>query len=136
MPRRTRSQIEQARKRSDANHTRHIWNKYGITASEYAEIKAYQGGKCYICQRASGKTRRLAVDHCHKTGRIRGVLCKGCNRMLGHGRDDPMFFVRASLYLSDPPAFDVIGERVVPDVAPIQPVESDREADHGGSSGG
>lgn len=115
MPRRTRSQIEAAEKRSQANHARHIFKTYGITASEYAQVLEYQGGKCYICQRATGARRRLAVDHCHRTGRVRGLLCRPCNRMLGHARDDMGFFLRAANYLDHPPARELELDRVVPD---------------------
>lgn len=63
-----------------------------------------QGGACAICRRATGKTRRLAVDHDHQSGQVRGLLCKPCNRLLGHARDDVEFFERAGDYLSEPPA--------------------------------
>lgn len=77
---------------------------------------AHQGMRCAICRVASGRHRRLAVDHCHKTGRIRGLLCGRCNKMLGQARDSVEFFARAIDYLTEPPAFGVIGERQVPDV--------------------
>ncbi|MGZ6054495.1 MAG: endonuclease VII domain-containing protein [Isosphaeraceae bacterium] len=88
---------------------------YGITADEYWAIYEYQGGSCYICQRATGVRKRLSVDHCHETGRIRGLLCTGCNRnVLGHLRDCVMALARAIIYLLYPPAIDVIGERIAP----------------------
>ncbi|WP_424923390.1 endonuclease VII domain-containing protein [Actinocrispum wychmicini] len=64
-----------------------------------------QGGRCAICQRATGRGKRLAVDHNHATGEVRGLLCKPCNRdVLGHLRDDVSAFERAIVYLTDPPA--------------------------------
>jgi len=114
VPRRTRSEIEKARKRSDAAHARHIGLTYGITSDEYQRIYQYQGGRCALCRRATGRTRRLAVDHCHATGRVRGLCCKYCNRLLGFARDSVDFFRRCVAYLESPPAFAVIGERVVP----------------------
>jgi hypothetical protein len=88
---------------------------YGITPDEYWAIYEYQGGKCYICERATGVRKRLSVDHCHETGIIRGLLCTGCNRnVLGHLRDCVMALARAIIYLLFPPAVDVIGERVAP----------------------
>lgn len=90
---------------------------YGITADEYNAVAAYQRGVCFICQRATGAVRRLAVDHDHKTGVYRGNLCKSCNRnILGHARDDIRFFMRAIEYLTDPPAVRALGERIVPDM--------------------
>ena len=68
--------------------TIHLKHLYGITAEEYAQMLEQQQGVCAICNRPPGK-RRLHVDHCHKTGKIRGLLCLRCNRVLGFMRDDP-----------------------------------------------
>lgn len=88
---------------------------YGITAVEYRAILASQGGRCYICQRATGKVKRLSVDHDHSTGFVRGLLCGPCNRdVIGHLRDEPEAFLRGYNYLMSPPAIAVIGERVAP----------------------
>lgn len=103
-------------KRRRASHAGHVTKTYGITAEEYDAIRKAQGGKCYICQRATGARRRLAVDHDHDTGYVRGLLCKTCNyRVLGHLRDDTEAFQRAIDYINNPPAFGVIGKRKVPD---------------------
>ena len=92
------------------------WAKvYGITADEYWAVHRFQFGSCAICQRATGTTKRLSVDHCHKTGVVRGLLCTTCNRhVLGHLRDDTDALQRAIDYLQHPPAIYAIGERVVP----------------------
>lgn len=103
-------------KRRVYNHTEHIGKTYGITGEEYQAIYEAQGGKCYICQRATGAKRKLAVDHDHDTGYVRGLLCKMCNyRVLGHLRDDTESLQRAIDYINNPPAFRVIGKRKVPD---------------------
>jgi hypothetical protein len=94
----------------------HVLRFYRLTAEEYAALYEAQGGRCAICQRARGTTRRLAVDHDHKCcagpvtcGKcVRGLLCKSCNRMLGHFRDDPEAFERAAQYLRRPPAHAVL----------------------------
>lgn len=102
-------------RRRNYNHSDHIAKTYGITAEEYAAIHKAQGGKCWICQRATGARRRLAVDHDHGTGYVRGLLCKTCNyKVLGHLRDDTEAFQRAIDYINNPPAFRVIGRRKVP----------------------
>ena len=81
--------------------------RYGITQAQYDAILAHQGGACGVCQ---GKRRYpLHVDHDHKTGRVRGLLCKSCNRrLLPAGHDDPVLFDRAISYLMDPPADAVL----------------------------
>ena len=105
----------------DYSHERHIMDTYGITSEEYWAIHAHQGGVCYICRRANGSKKRLSVDHCHKTGLVRGLLCTMCNKyILGHARDDTEFFYRAIDYLNRPPAFGVIGRRVTPDMIGVE----------------
>jgi hypothetical protein len=49
----------------------------------------------------------LSVDHDHKTLLVRGLLCRPCNDLLGHARDDPEFFTRAKVYLEKPPAQEI-----------------------------
>jgi hypothetical protein len=98
--------------RAQAHESRLLRN-FNMTMEQYDALKAKQGGKCYICQRATGASRALAVDHdhacCPEAGRscgkcIRGLLCSTCNHMLGHARDQIDFFERAAEYLSAPPA--------------------------------
>ncbi|EHB47637.1 Recombination endonuclease VII [Mycolicibacterium rhodesiae JS60] len=108
------------RKASSGSWAARILATYGITAEEYWEIYEFQGGRCYICQRANGKAKRLSVDHDHKTGVVRGLLCTMCNKYtLGWARDCAEFFKRAIAYLANPPAVQVLGER-------IAPIEADR----------
>jgi hypothetical protein len=70
-----------ATKRRKAKRTPKRATELGITDDEYAGMLAEQGGGCAICG-APPKTRRLHVDHDHKTGRVRGLLCHRCNRAL------------------------------------------------------
>lgn len=110
------------KKRRSYNHGEHIGKLYGLTTEEYQRIYQHQGSKCYICQRATGARRRLAVDHDHDSGYVRGLLCRQCNRyVLGHLRDDTESLQRAIDYINNPPAFAVIGQRRVPeDGAPVK----------------
>lgn len=104
----------QKEKTRAASRRKHLQSTYGITEEEYQAILEHQDGKCFIC----GGTRNynLQVDHCHKTGRVRGLLCKMCNkRLLPAARDNVDRLNNAIEYLETPPAFAVIGERVVPD---------------------
>lgn len=59
-----------------------LMSVYGLTVEQYEEMFSKQDGVCAICKQP-WKTRRLAVDHCHKTGKIRGLLCGRCNGQLG-----------------------------------------------------
>lgn len=76
---------------------RYLLETYGITEAEYSLQNTLQGNRCAIC--GGGSRIRLAVDHNHKNGKIRGLLCKRCNRTLGYYRDNPMPFLRAAAYL-------------------------------------
>lgn len=94
-----------------ARHEAYVLKTYGLGAGEYDRLYAAQNGTCYICTRATGKTKKLAVDHDHVTGYVRGLLCGPCNKLLGHFRDDPRALVRAAFYLENPPAQQHIGLR-------------------------
>lgn len=94
-----------------------------MTVEQYWAIYNFQGGVCYLCRRARGLTRRLAVDHDHEIaerycdhpvnesceGCWRGLLCGTCNKTIGHARDQRVFFERAMLYLNKPPAQEWLG---------------------------
>lgn len=95
-------------KMSEESHARHIGRLYGITGEDYDRLRKAQGGLCYICRRATGKRKRLPVDHNHATGEVRGLLCGPCNKILGHLRDDPTALQRAFEYLIRPPAREVL----------------------------
>jgi len=71
---------------------------YGITLEEYNKVLEEQEGVCKICK-CSDPVRRLAVDHDHATGKVRGLLCNNCNRGLGHLKDDPKILTEAIKYL-------------------------------------
>jgi hypothetical protein len=72
----------------ERRHNRRVQRKYGLTPQEYAELLFLQGGACAICRGGNKDDRRLAVDHDHKTGKVRGLLCNNCNRAIGLLQDD------------------------------------------------
>lgn len=85
---------------SPAKWERHLRSKYGITAAEYAERLNKQDGCCAICKaNAESIGQTLAVDHDHKTGAVRGLLCAMCNRMLGCAKDRPEVLRSGADYL-------------------------------------
>ena len=69
-------------------HARNLLRKYGITPEQYAEMLFLQGGVCAICGGDNADERKLAVDHNHKTGKVRGLLCNNCNRAIGLLKDN------------------------------------------------
>jgi hypothetical protein len=83
---------------------RSLSRTYGITIAEYDAMSAAQGHVCAICKQPEarikdGKVQFLAVDHCHDTGRVRGLLCNNCNRAVGLLKDDVAILRRAVDYL-------------------------------------
>lgn len=78
--------------------------KYGLTVEGYNEMLSKQNGVCAICGREEYVKRKgvvipLSVDHNHKTGKIRGLLCYDCNHGLGKFRDSPETCIAAANYL-------------------------------------
>lgn len=89
-------------------------SQYGLTLAEYSLLLRAQKGGCGVCGRKPLRTR-LAVDHDHRTGLIRGLLCFRCNRLLlSKGLDLAALHRSAAAYLDDPPARIVLGTRAVP----------------------
>lgn len=80
-------------------------DNYGMTLAEYDALLIRQKGLCAICKQPSkdmmkGKVKALAVDHDHKTGKIRGLLCKNCNVGLGSFADSVKNLKEAITYLA------------------------------------
>ena len=68
---------------------------YNLSLSEFNSLKRKQNNECAIC----GDKEKLCVDHDHKTGKVRGLLCHKCNRGLGYFKDDPFVLHEATEYL-------------------------------------
>jgi hypothetical protein len=84
-----------------ANSRRYKLKKqYNLTPEGYDDILKRQKGVCAICDRISIDGRRLHVDHCHQTGKVRGLLCHDCNRGIGMFKDDSTKLQKAADYLS------------------------------------
>jgi len=86
------------RKRKDTTENRRerlLKQRYGMTSADKAALLASQGGVCAICLTHPA---RPVVDHCHDTGAVRGILCRGCNFKLG-AIDSPGFLAAALRYL-------------------------------------
>lgn len=80
-------------------------NSYGLTVAQYDEMLVNQNGVCALCGQpetakgSGGTVRRLAVDHDHITGVVRGLLCGACNYLLGNAKDSPDLLRKAANYL-------------------------------------
>lgn len=103
----------EGRKDYRRDHRRSKFDKYradglrksfGMEMYEYQELFERQDGKCAICANLETVTRdgvviNLAVDHCHTTGAVRGLLCRGCNHGIGNFRDDAERIRKAAAYI-------------------------------------
>lgn len=84
-----------------AERERHLVRKYGVDGVAYDRMFASQAGTCAICKRT--QARSLDVDHDHKSGAVRGLLCTSCNRMIGHAGDCAETLDAAAGYLRKSP---------------------------------
>jgi hypothetical protein len=74
--------------------------RFGLTQEGFDSLLVEQGGGCAICgSTKAGGRGGFAVDHCHETGRVRGLLCANCNNGLGRFKDDPVRLYAAIDYL-------------------------------------
>jgi hypothetical protein len=103
---------EYQEKSTDSNrHSRFkakLLYRYGITLLQYKQLQEKQNNKCAICKKeetnihnSSGKITRLAVDHCHTSGKIRGLLCKNCNLLIGYAKENSEILLNASSYIEE-----------------------------------
>jgi hypothetical protein len=94
------------KKNPDAWRSADLKKNFGITLDDYNVMLESQSGVCAICgnpettrHNNTDRVRNLAVDHCHTTGKVRGLLCTKCNQGLGNFRDNPDFLAKAISYL-------------------------------------
>ena len=101
------------KKRSESGRRSHDHrrDKYGITEEQYAEMLERAGGVCEICGRVPSEVSKkgACVDHCHDSGKVRGILCAPCNSGIGSLRDDPAVLRKAIEYLETHSVHDVVG---------------------------
>jgi hypothetical protein len=95
-----RSDPEWYRMEQEKERDRHLRRTFGINIEQYNQMLEVQGGKCAICLSTECKSGyAFAVDHCHTTGAIRGLLCRDCNTSLGKFNDNIETLQRAVKYL-------------------------------------
>lgn len=101
-----------SRQYCDPCHHKHamigIKYRFGLTEVEYLALEAKHGGRCWICREHETMTvvrhgvatlKRLSVDHCHETGRVRGLLCNLCNAGIGFFKNSPRSLRAAIKYI-------------------------------------
>lgn len=109
-PERHRTEAQQRRRKFRENNPeealikgrrKNLKRTFGLTLEDYNQILKSQKEKCAICQIHYSEARlALAVDHCHVTGKIRGLLCDLCNRGLGFFKESEVVLYRAAEYLT------------------------------------
>lgn len=84
-------QAENPEKTREMKRRYHVKSRFGLSWADYQALLAVRGDVCWICGSDDPKRGRttMCVDHCHATGRIRGLLCYDCNDGLGRFADDP-----------------------------------------------
>lgn len=101
--------------RSAKSHAAMVAKTYGLGVGDYDRLLEAQGGRCAIC-RARPKSKRLAVDHDHKSGAVRGLLCSRCNHdLMGSAWDSMAMAAALWHYMNTPPA---TGAWLPPELAP------------------
>jgi len=82
-------------------HNNFLRSRYGITLQDYNNMFKEQGGCCAICGKHQTDTaKRLYVDHCHTSGKVRQLLCQQCNSMLGFAKDNTRTLEAAIKYIN------------------------------------
>lgn len=98
-------------------HAQRVEKTYGLAEGEYEALLAFQGGVCALCGRP-GVKKRLAVDHDHKTGEVRGLIHAWENTFIGRIRDSVQWAQRLVEYLTEPPAKRAGLNRIAKDFNP------------------
>jgi hypothetical protein len=80
---------------------RHLVRSFGITLEQYEKLLKTQGGVCAICHQLNPGIRKLSVDHDHKSGQVRGLLCENCNRGIGQLQETASNLLSALAYLAN-----------------------------------
>lgn len=80
-------------------HIDNKYIKYGLSHGDWLKIWENQDGKCAICGETFIEPSNACIDHNHKTGEIRGLLCRNCNLGIGLFKDNPELLIKAMEYL-------------------------------------
>lgn len=92
-----RERLKKSPKYRDTRYEVHIKYTYGLSSEEYHRMLREQAGECGLCYQ---QKQNLAVDHCHDTGAVRGLLCNLCNTAVGYIERKDGWMDRAEAYLN------------------------------------
>ncbi len=92
---------EYPEKRRATNRTQLLKSRYNMSDEDYDTLHTSQGGVCKICSKPESSGGYLVVDHCHTTGKVRGLLCHNCNKGLGMFKDQASLLNSAINYLNE-----------------------------------
>jgi hypothetical protein len=108
-------------KRNQAHYLRQIKYRYKLSSTDYHALFELQGGRCGICQVSQDEMgERLAVDHDHQSGEVRGLLCRPCNRSLG--QHEARQTSAWCCYKAWPPMKELSYRRTTPDDEQVHPL--------------
>lgn len=93
-------------KRMKAMFSRHLVRMYNITFEDYTNMLIEQVGRCKICDRAMMNKREPHVDHCHKSGKVRSLLCFTCNLLIANTKENIDTLNKAINYLKKYPTIE------------------------------
>lgn len=95
-----RKRREYSKRKPDVIKNQHLVAEFKMTLQQFRDMEAQQGGVCKICLKPPTKSKKfLSVDHDHKTGKVRGLLCNRCNSGIGYFKDNTSLMLTAISYL-------------------------------------
>lgn len=90
----------ETRKKGMSKREGKLWLRYGIKLKDWFDMLAFQKSRCAICGIHQDDVKKVFhVDHCHKTNKVRSLLCEECNHGIGNFKDNPNLLLRAFEYL-------------------------------------
>ena len=95
------SRIARERMGEDYHKNYRLKQRYGITLEEYNSMLDSQNSLCYICETTFDEDNKAQVDHDHKTGKIRKLLCRNCNTAIGHMKEDIDVLKKSIKYIEE-----------------------------------
>lgn len=90
---------KQRAKNPDYYRDRNLWSSHRLRPADWQAMFEAQDGRCAICRRTEAESGRLHVDHCHRAGTVRALLCSGCNKGIGQFLEDPVALRAAADYV-------------------------------------